>query len=324
MRHETDEEINPGDPPAPLEELVGDLTERTTKKYLRGWVAFVDDEPAGELSFELETNDENRHVASSDSLAVRPALRRRGVADALLRVALDELAADGRTSIVLWAPSKGPDAGHGYAARLGLTPRTEERCSRLRMADLSGELIAGWLEEGRRRDDGYRLARFSERCPDELLDPYVEALAAMDDAPTDDLEWQMPPPDPELIRSREDNWARRNLVVARSLVLSPDGRGAGVSELFVNGFRPALAHQGDTAVVSAHRGRGLGRWLKAENLRYAQTLAPDFEVVETYNAQTNPWMLDINVAMGFRPHIVWQAFQGELAAARAVLGQGVG
>ena len=319
IRHETDGEINPDDPPAPIEELIGDLTARTSTKYLRGWVALLDGEPAGELTFELETNDENRHLASSDGFAVRPSLRRRGVADVLLRVALDELRADDRTSLLLWAPSVGPDTGHGYAERLGLTPRTEERCSRLRMTDLDEDLVERWLAEGRGREDGYRLVQFSDRCPDENLEPYLEALAAMDDAPTDDLDWKMAPADAELVRSREDNWAQRNLVVARSLVVSPDGRGAGVSELFVSRFRPVLAHQGDTAVVAEHRGRGLGRWLKAENLRFAQTLVPAVEVVETYNAQTNPWMLDINVAMGFRPHVVWQGFQGDLAAALAVV-----
>ena len=53
-------------------------------------------------------------------------------------------------------------------------------------------------------------------------------------------------------------------------------------------------------------------WLKAENLRWAQELAPGFEVIETWNAQSNPWMLDINVAMGFRPHVIWRGFQGDL------------
>ena len=43
-------------------------------------------------------------------------------------------------------------------------------------------------------------------------------------------------------------------------------------------------------------------------------------MIETWNAQSNPWMLDINVAMGFRPHAMWRGYQGDLAAAREALG----
>ena len=320
VRAETDREINPDDPPAPLAELAGNLFSRTSKQYVRGWVAFLDGEPAGEAVFELETEAANRHVASSEALATRPRLRRRGVADALLRVVLDELAADGRTSLLVWAPDIDPDAGGAYAERLGLQERTEERCSRLRMDRLDHALVDRWLGEGEARTDGYRLVRLGPRCPDEHLRPYLEASASMGDAPTDDLEWQHADPDEALLRSREQMWSERGLVPVRTLALAPDGRGAGVSALFLSEHRPSLAWQGDTGVGREHRGRGLGRWLKAANLRYAREVSADFEVVETYNAQSNPWMLDINVAMGFVPHVIYRGFQGDLGAARAVVG----
>lgn len=318
-RNTTDREINPDDPPIGPAELRSDLFARTIRRHTRAWVARIDGEPVGDVSYDLEDDDENRHIAGTDWLAVVPAHRRTGVADALLRESLDVLAEDGRTSLLLYSYLAEPDVGRIYAERLGLVEKTEERCSRLRMEDLAEDLVDGWLAEGRARDDGYRLVQFGARCPDDLLDAYVEAIAAMEDAPTDDLEWTPPPIDHAVTRSREETWTHKDLVVARSLVLDPDGRGAGVSELFVSRHRPTLAWQGDTGVVAAHRGRGLGRWLKAENLRYAQRLSPGFEVVETYNAQSNPWMLDINVAMGFRPHVIWRGFQGDLAHARAVV-----
>ena len=272
------------------------------------------------LAFELEDNEENGHLASSDWFAVTPDHRRQGVADALLRTALGALATSGRTSLLLWAPRSGPDIGGAYARRLGLSERTAERCSRMRMDAYDRELVERWRDEGRSRTDGYQLVHLGGHCADRYLDAYLHAIRSMEDMPTDALDWSVAPIDADLVRSREAHWAQRRLVVARSLVLAPDGSGAGVSELFVNGFRPGLAYQGDTGVVAAHRGRGLGRWLKAENLRHAEQLAPGFEVVETYNAQSNPWMLDINVAMGFRPHVIWRGFQGDLDAARAAVG----
>jgi hypothetical protein len=32
-------------------------------------------------------------------------------------------------------------------------------------------------------------------------------------------------------------------------------------------------------------------------------------VIDTSHAQSNPWMLDINIAMGYRPHHVFHACQ---------------
>ena len=317
--HETEAELNPDDPPVSRAERAGELFAATTHKRLRSWVALLDGSPAGVATFELEDDDANRHIAASDWIAVRPVFRRKGVADALLGVALDVLAAEGRTSLQLWAPQRDEDIGRVYAERLGLSLRLEERCSRVRSADLEEDVIGGWLAEAESRTDGYRLVELGDVCPEEYLDPYLEAITAMDDMPTDDLDWSVAPTDEELVRSREEAWRRRGYIVARTLALAPDGSGAGFSELFVSRHRPQLAHQGDTGVVPAHRGHGLGRWLKAANLRTAQRLAPGFDVIETYNAQSNPWMLDINVAMGFAPHVVWRAFQGDLATARARL-----
>ncbi|MGK2929829.1 MAG: GNAT family N-acetyltransferase [Acidimicrobiales bacterium] len=314
-RNATDPEINPDDPQIGSDELRAQSSRRTARTRMRTWIAFFDGDPAGDIAYELEDDEENRHVASTEWFAVDPGLRRNGVADALLGASLPALAAEGRTSLLLWGPRIEPDVAAAYVARLGLEQRTEERCSRVRSADIPDDLIDDWLARGRARDDGYRLVQFGGRCPEHLVVALLGAAAAMQDAPVDDLDWKPPRLDESELRAREDAYEHEHFIVARSLVVAPDGSGAGLSDLFVNGFRPELAWQGDTGVVAAHRGRGLGRWLKAENLRHAQRLAPDFRVIETYNAQSNPWMLDINVAMGFRPHVIWRGFQGSLISA---------
>jgi mycothiol synthase len=80
--------------------------------------------------------------------------------------------------------------------------------------------------------------------------------------------------------------------------------------------RLQVAEQSDTGVVAAHRGHRLGRWLKAANLRRARDHAPGIESVQTYNAETNPHMLAINVDMGFRPYLAYAIYQGPVATAR--------
>jgi hypothetical protein len=73
-------------------------------------------------------------------------------------------------------------------------------------------------------------------------------------------------------------------------------------------------------VVGAHRGHRLGRWLKAETLRLALSREPRIAVVETYNAEENPYMLSINVDMGFRPHHDYGSYQGSVSDALTALG----
>jgi GNAT superfamily N-acetyltransferase len=319
VRADTDRELNPDDPPPPVEELATEVFVRSEVVARRAWVAMLDGEPAGELTFALEPSPENQHLIDVEWLAVRPHLRRRGVADALLRTGLAWAAADGRTSVVLWVPTLADGAGAAYAARCGLAVAQVERCSRLRVADTDRALLDAWIAEGRGRTDGYRLVQFSGPTPDEHVDAVVAAHRAMEDMPVDDLEWTIPSMTPAKLRSREAAWAESGRLNVTSLVLAPDGSAAGLSELQVNQHRPELAAQGDTGVRAEHRGHGLGRWLKAENLRLALATEPRIRVVETYNAETNPWMLDINVAMGFRPHVGYEAFQGQVADALGVV-----
>lgn len=320
VREETDREVNPDDPPAPVAELAGELFYSSAVVERRGWLATVDGAPAGELTVSSDLSPENRHLFDVEWLATRASFRRQGVADALLRTALTWAAGDGRSSFVLWVPTTPDRSGAAYAERCRLSVAQVERCSRLRIADLDHAVVDRWREEGRARTDGYRLVQFVGPAPDEHLETVAAAHRAMEDMPIDDLDWTIPTMTPEKLRSRDEAWAQAGWVYVSTLALAPDGSAAALSELGIMTHRPQIAAQGDTGVVAEHRGRGLGRWLKAENLTQALAFEPRIEVVQTYNAETNPWMLDINVAMGFRPHVGYEAFQGEVAGALGVVG----
>ena len=76
------------------------------------------------------------------------------------------------------------------------------------------------------------------------------------------------------------------------------------------------ASQEDTAVVPAHRGRGLGLWVKADMLLRLRAERPTVTEILTGNATDNAYMLAINERLGFRPYrdvTGWQAGVPELA-----------
>jgi hypothetical protein len=50
-----------------------------------------------------------------------------------------------------------------------------------------------------------------------------------------------------------------------------------------------------------HRGHRLGTAVKIANLRALQQACPEATEVKTQNAETNAWMVGINVRLGFRP-----------------------
>ncbi|MCP4228297.1 MAG: GNAT family N-acetyltransferase, partial [Actinomycetia bacterium] len=99
-----------------------------------------------------------------------------------------------------------------------------------------------------------------------------------------------------------------------------EGGAAAMPMILLHRDRPQIAYQGDTGVLAAHRGKRIGRWIKAANYQLVRQSHPELSAIETYNAQSNAWMLDINVAMGFRPHHHYTAYQGSIDEVAAALG----
>jgi mycothiol synthase len=315
----TDQEVNPDDPPAPVDELATELFRPTPLHRRLAWVATIDGEPAGQLRVALE-GAPNEHRAEVEWLAVVPGHRRRGVADALLRTALADPAVAERSSLTFWVPVLADGAGIAVAERCGASMVLAERCSRLRVADAPWDLLDDWVAQGRSRTDGYRLVQWVGPIADEHVGLLAAVRRAMEDQPTGDLDRTVPTLDDDAIREFDASAVAQGLVPVLSVAVAADGDPAGYSALFLNGHRPTLGWQGDTGVLADHRGHGLGRWLKAENLRQGLTAEPRLATIETYNAESNPWMLDINVTMGFAPHVAYQAWQADADDVRKAIG----
>jgi GNAT superfamily N-acetyltransferase len=311
-----DLELDPGDPPTPRGELAGRWFAPAPDRRMHVWLATIDGTAVGAAVSDQELDGVNDAVAELDAMT-DPAWRRRGVATALVHAALPVLAADGVRSLLGWTPT---EAGAAFCAALGMTHRSDERCSRLRVADVDARQQQRWIDEGADFAAGYRLEGWVGVVGDDWIEPLAQAFRAMVDAPLDDIDWQPQAVTPARVRERELSWDRMGYDTVTSLALAPDGTGAGASQILVSRLRPPIGVQADTGVVAQHRGHRLGRWLKAANLRRALEHQPALDVLETYNAESNPYMLAINVDMGYRPHRVYGTYQGGITAAKAALG----
>lgn len=283
-------------------------------------VALVDDEPAGYGMFTTKRVVEGSIRVADFDLYVLPTHRRTRVATALLADALPALEELGQESLItavlvdVWQ-----EEGAGFCGRLGMTPRMEERCSRLLVDAADDAAIGAWIAEGPGQAPGYRLVQWEGPCPDEWAEAWCAADGAIVDAPVDELDFQASSRDVDATRAADELDRANGLRLYRTLALGPGDEPAGATCIYVNVDYPTLGYQGNTAVRSAHRGKRLGRWLKAANYRATLAAEPQITVVETYNAESNPWMLDINVAMGFRPHHTYAAYQAPTADIAAAL-----
>ena len=265
----------------------------------RGFVARDDEggRPVGVALFWVSEWD-NRDLAWLD-VSVRPDARRRGVGTALLE-AMKALAREtGRTKI--GADGWDGEAALGFAARHGLERASQAINRRQVLAEVDPDLVAKLYDEAARAASGYELLRIVGPTPDDLIDDVVVMTAAINDAPTDDLDIEDEVFTAERVRGYEAAVAgKRERIYHLVARHRESGRLAGHTIVAVEEERPTIGHQHDTSVVREHRGHRLGLLLKAAMMQWLAEVEPQLESVDTWNAESNDHMIGVNEQLGYR------------------------
>jgi GNAT superfamily N-acetyltransferase len=266
--------------------------------------------------FGYELTGENMHLAEAD-VEVLPGYRRRGLGRRLLGWAAAAAQAKGRRLLLGHSSDRVP-AGAAFARAVGATPGLEERHSQLVLAELDRGMLRDWQEQAFERAPGYELIFWDNEYPEELIEPFAALCQVMNTAPRGDLEVEDFTITPEQLRE----YRRRRIAAGRfawTMLAREQATGAlaGYSELMFDRSRPTIVSQAATGVRPEHRGRGLGRWLKAAMLERLLAEHPEARLVRTDNAETNASMLAINVALGFQPYMTVTIWQVEVERALA-------
>jgi GNAT superfamily N-acetyltransferase len=262
-----------------------------------GLLLRVDGVDVARGEYETTTYD-NQHLAWL-GIDVHPAHRRNGHGSALLACLVARARAEGRTSV--GANSWDAPGPRAFAARHGFEPRSVEVNRRQHLAALDRAALDRLHEQAAAHATAYELLRRVGATPPEELAETAAITAAINDAPTDDLDIEDEVFPPERIAAYEHAQAARGLVLHRVLARHREsGELAGQSVVVVEGERPHLAHQHDTSVVSAHRGHRLGVLLKTEMLRWLADAQPQVETIDTWNAESNDHMIAVNEALGYQ------------------------
>ncbi len=312
LRRALEREQWPHDPELPEAELSARLA--CSNQHLRtvALVAWSGEEAVGIAEVELQYFDANRDRCEIE-VEVSPRHRRRGIGVALARELLDVVARDGRRLTAGWGPVS--DQADGFWSRLGAVLRFQEHANRLDVASVDPALMERWIDERRQRAGDLELVEWVGRCPDERLDAYTAMKVAMNDAPIGDLDYEPDALSREQVRSIEQSRIDKGREHWAIIVVDPaTGEAVAHTEVQVNAYRPAVSIQNDTVVVPAYRGRRIGRWIKAEMWQRLREHRPEVDILTTYNAGDNEYMLAINHAMGYRYIASYGGWQAETAA----------
>ncbi len=241
---------------------------------------------------------DNRHLAWLD-VVVHPEHRRRGHGTAVLDHVIAEAKAVGRTS--LGTDGWDNEVTRGFAARHGFEEKSRSIQRRQELADVDWSQIERLHAEAEAAASAYELVRREGRTPDDELEVMAETTAAINDAPTDDLDIEDVVFPPERVRAYEEAQLARGDRLFRVYARHREtGKLAGHTVVVVDGERPELAEQHDTSVVRAHRGHRLGLLLKTDMNLWLRDVQPQVARINTWNAESNDHMIGVNEAIGYR------------------------
>ncbi len=254
--------------------------------------------PVAAGTYRISERD-NLHFAGL-AVDVHPEHRRRGHGTALLDALTTAVADLGRTTVLTQSWDSVP-AGAAFAAAHGFAQASVAVNRGQHLPDVDPALIDRIHTEAAAAASDYELVRMPAVTPEADRAAFAEMVAAINDAPTDDLDIEDEVFDADRVHAYENAHQQRRVRLHRLVARHrTTGELAGQTVVAVEDDRPWFAEQHDTSVVSGHRGHRLGAYLKSGMLHWLREEQPQVEWVYTWNAESNGFMVGVNELLGYQ------------------------
>ncbi|MFC1408175.1 GNAT family N-acetyltransferase [Streptacidiphilus sp. N1-12] len=301
----------PSSPVPSYESYVHQLNQSTSfHGLLRRWDAREEGRLLGTANAIFPT-DENSGLALI-SVRVPDRDRRAGVGTRLLRAMLPQIHEHGYRAIA--GTVKAGADGERWANALGFQTVLQRSSHHL---DITSADPALWQVEPK---SGFRLHRWTDTAPEDLVQGFARARNAIADSPAGESSYRHPNWTAERVRQYEAK--TREGGQSHRYVVAVDERGgtvAGFTEIAIVPGQWSHCTQEDTAVLPEFRGLGLGLAMKASMMRWLTADLPRLEQVRTTTASENLHMIRVNAQLGYRTDYTLATVESEVGALAARL-----
>lgn len=284
------------------------------------WLVSLPDEPSfvGSVLLMLakegsQEYEDRKHTAFA-RIYVHPDYRRRGfgtkILEWLVKYAREK-------DISIFQTGSTLSCGKAFAAHFHCKEALNQIENRLYVDDLDVAQLQQWNQAGAERNSMTRIRLYAGRVPNEFMDAYCAVMnAVVPQVPMGELESMVITFTPEVLQKHLDMIEQHGGTMLTALTLENDGSASGVTRMEYNPGKPHEITQDITGVLDSHRGRGLGKWLKAHMMLHVLAQYPALVYVVTGNASVNAPMLSINQRMGFKEYaqfVMYKAAVDDLA-----------
>ena len=197
------------------------------------------------------------------------------------------------------------DRVKAFWEKLNAKAAIEATQNRLYMKEVDWDMIKDWREKGHlfAKEEEIELILF-QKCPEDIIDEYTSFYTEIKNLePLGDLEFLPEDETPAKRREREKQFEDLNYEWHTLITKEKNNVISSLTEVVYNKTRKDFIHQELTGVKPEYRGRGLGKWIKAEMLFFIKNKYPDVQYLRADNAVINAPMRSINDRIGYKTYL---------------------
>ena len=223
--------------------------------------------------------------------------RQKGIGRKAMKIIYDYAIEHGKK--ILMTSSDEMD-GREFLKKMGAKEALAGVENRLTLKSVNWEMVQQWAKDGFERNPTSKL-EFYYSIPEEIIEDYCKVYSEVtNQQPLGELEVGDMIISSKAFRELEKMFADMGRTWITAVTFESDNKISGLTEMRYNPSRETFITQLLTGVQKEYRGRGLGKWLKAEMLLKIKEEFPKVKIVTTSNASSNAPMLSINDRLGFK------------------------